>query len=363
MGGLGAAYYLATKGINTTQAIRNIEFSNPKIKIGKVGFGSIELQMTMDFLNNSSQNISMEYFQGYVNYQGNTLSSFTFDGKGKNIVLNARATTNVPFTVVVKNYAALQTIAKVIKAIKYKQSINTVINIDSRFYAAGFDVPVVFDWDLRTNSLVSTPVAKRVSGIGSVNTMGTFYFGNGEDINSLDDLRKKFYKLSKKYHPDAGGSTSEFQQLQQEYETLKYRVYTNNNFTKEEVDTEVELDKVLNAIYHQIMNIPGIVIEVAGKWLWIGGNTYPVKDQLKAAGLKFASTKKMWYFAGTEYRGKGETMEMDNIRKKYGSQILKSNAHYLSGTGDNLVMLLERIKFLLHVRKGTRRKKYSFSKN
>lgn len=189
-----------------------------------------------------------------------------------------------------------------------------------------------------------------IKGIGAINTMGCSLFGDGSDINNLDELRKKFYKLSKIHHPDAGGTTAAFQQLQKEYEILRYRSYTTNAYTKEQVDIEVEIDAVLNAIYEQIMFIPGITIEVVGKWLWVSGNTYPVKNEIKAAGLKFASAKKMWYFAGSEHHGKGKTMDMENIRKKYGSQVLATKGSYLNGTTD-LLSLFERLKFLLLKRK------------
>ncbi|MCC6258067.1 MAG: J domain-containing protein [Chitinophagaceae bacterium] len=193
------------------------------------------------------------------------------------------------------------------------------------------------------------------NSISGISTKGCQFFGDGKDIDSLDDLRKSFYKLSKKYHPDAGGTDADFQQLQQEYETLKYRVYQGKGYTTEEVEVERELDAVLTQIYQTIMHLPGIEIEVAGKWLWISGNTFPVKDQLKAAGLKFAPKKRMWYFPGTEYRGKGNSLNMDEIRRKYGSQSLKSgqHPHFLNGPqSESLVLLIEKMKFLL-----TRRKK------
>ena len=96
LGGVIGAGYLMAAGYNTKVAIQNLEWSNPKVKIKKVGIGSIELAMTLDFRNNSSQNISMEYFTGSVGYEGKTLSAFTFDGNGKNIVIKARST--VPFS-------------------------------------------------------------------------------------------------------------------------------------------------------------------------------------------------------------------------------------------------------------------------
>lgn len=187
-----------------------------------------------------------------------------------------------------------------------------------------------------------------VSGIGAISLNGCKYFTGA--IETADELRKQFYKLSKKLHPDTGGNTQDFQQLQNEYETLKYRVFTDNNYSKEEVDIENELDGVMNAIHQSIMHLEGIVIEVVGKWLWISGNTFAVKNELKAAGLKFASAKKMWYFAGTKHQGK--PIAMDDIRKKYGSTILKtSNRPALSGTPKDLVFLIEKLKFLLTKRK------------
>ncbi len=166
IGGLGAAAYLAATGFNTKNAVVNLEYTNPKVTLTKVKFGNIELQMTIDFRNNSSQNVSMDYFTGNVNYQGKLLSSFTFDGNGKNIVIAARKTTTVPLTVIVKNLGALQTIAALVRALAAKKGIATIINIDSRFYAAGIDIPVNFDWDLKTNSLATT--SKKVAGIGGV---------------------------------------------------------------------------------------------------------------------------------------------------------------------------------------------------
>lgn len=39
--------------------------------------------------------------------------------------------------------------------------------------------------------------------------------------NSEEDLKKEYYKLAKRYHPDKGGSTKLFQKLQQLYHLLK----------------------------------------------------------------------------------------------------------------------------------------------
>ena len=169
VGGLGAAYYLAKSTLNTANAVKRLDFTNPRIKIGKASLSGIELLVTMDFNNQSSQAVSMEYFTGYVLYQGRQFSSFTFDGKGQNIVLKARSITPVSFTVLIKNIATVSALIKLISNMGSGQSVDTVVTIDGSFYAAGIDVPIKFGWDLRTNSLVSiAPAANKVSGIGGI---------------------------------------------------------------------------------------------------------------------------------------------------------------------------------------------------
>lgn len=140
-------------------------------------------------------------------------------------------------------------------------------------------------------------------------------------IKDIDSLKKQYFKLAKKYHPDAGGTTSQFQQLQSEYEKLLQAILKGSNFTTEQKDNEVELDKAMRGIIDAIISLDGIVIELIGKWLWISGNTYPVRTVLKSAGLLFLKKegKPYWVYKGIESKSKGGT-SMEDIKKKYGSQ-------------------------------------------
>ena len=64
--------------------------------------------------------------------------------------------------------------------------------------------------------------------------------------------------------------------------------------------------------------------EICGSWIWISGNTYGCKSDLKANGFHWASKKKMWYWHDPEEqtRSNGKTT-MDDIRNKYGSETIK----------------------------------------
>lgn len=76
------------------------------------------------------------------------------------------------------------------------------------------------------------------------------YFNIADNI-SLDDLKNQYRKLSKQYHPDLGGSTEDFQQVNHEYrqalEFIKRRAFRENN---------IDLFKLIN---EQIYSIDGYI--------------------------------------------------------------------------------------------------------
>lgn len=58
---------------------------------------------------------------------------------------------------------------------------------------------------------------------------------------------------------------------------------------------------------------------------WVHGDTKPVKDTLKEAGFKWASGKKLWYFAAVPSSGRRSGKDMSYIRTKYGSVLIKGD--------------------------------------
>lgn len=83
--------------------------------------------------------------------------------------------------------------------------------------------------------------------------------------------------------------------------------------------TTIEQD-ITKAI--QIIKSVGCNAEVTGAWVWVHGNlktNKPARDILKANGFKFASKKKLWYFAAVASGGRHGGKDMRYIRTKYGS--------------------------------------------
>lgn len=147
------------------------------------------------------------------------------------------------------------------------------------------------------------------------------YFNN---IHTLEELRKEYKRLVKVNHPDNGGSVETIKIINVEYEICfkileKADTVSSNKYDKAE-------DEMIRAIINAIINL-NVEIEICGSWVWVSGNTYGCKDDLKANGFHWASKKKMWYWHNPEEqtRSNGKT-SMNDIRMKYGSQVVRTAA-------------------------------------
>ena len=158
-----------------------------------------------------------------------------------------------------------------------------------------------------------------ISGRALINGIAGYF--DLTEISTLDDLKKQYFKLAKTHHPDAGGTTADFQNLQAEYEILIRKILNGTNLSSEEKNNEIVIDENLRQAIDTVIHLPGISIDLVGKWIWISGNTFPIKDFLKNAGFVFfkkAGTA-YWVFKGVESHSRGGTALQD-IYNKYGKK-------------------------------------------
>ena len=146
------------------------------------------------------------------------------------------------------------------------------------------------------------------------------YFKN---IETLEQLRKEYKRLVKENHPDNGGSDEAIKIINAEYEEL-FKVLKNSD-TENKSKYNMAEDEMLRNVINSIINL-NVDIEICGSWIWVSGNTYGCKTELKTNGFKWASKKKMWYWHNPEEvtRSYGKTT-MADIRTKYGSQVIKES--------------------------------------
>lgn len=160
--------------------------------------------------------------------------------------------------------------------------------------------------------------------------MTTAYFSK---CRTAEECKRVYHELAKQFHPDgAQGSEHKMKELNRQYkiawERLKDvhfsqsegKTYTAERKTKETADEFIE-------IIETIARFDGIEIELCGTWLWLAGNTYQYKEELKAAGCRWSGSKKKWYWTKDEYIKTRHTLSESARRLKYGSEVIDTESY------------------------------------
>ena len=140
---------------------------------------------------------------------------------------------------------------------------------------------------------------------------------------NLDELKAEYRRLVKKYHPDCGGTDEIMKEINREHDRLFEELKAKHNAKADEYHQTTETAEEFRQIIEALLNLEGLVVELCGSWLWISGQTMKHKDALKAAGCRWSSNKKMWYWRHEEdgRRWHKGNRTIGEIRTKYGSQV------------------------------------------
>ena len=144
-------------------------------------------------------------------------------------------------------------------------------------------------------------------------------------VTNVEELRKRYRELLKKYHPDnEDGSVEVTQEINGEYDSIFADLSRENHaehqsYTYDKDEENEAFKAVLNSIIH--INAE---IEIIGSWLWVHG-AYVYRELLKSVGFKYAPKKKCWCWHYGEYhRHHKAEVSLDDIRSKYGSEKVRN---------------------------------------
>lgn len=146
-------------------------------------------------------------------------------------------------------------------------------------------------------------------------------------VKTVEELRKKYRELLKKFHPDnEGGSVEITQTINAEYDAL-FAILSKES--KPDGESTTYDDKAENeafkAVINDIIHINADV-EIIGSWVRVHGG-YEYRELLKSVGFKFAPKKKCWCWHFGEYRRHhSKEVSLDEIRMKYGSKTVNSKS-------------------------------------
>lgn len=152
------------------------------------------------------------------------------------------------------------------------------------------------------------------------------YFTN---CKTIEDVKKTYKELAKKFHPDCGGNAELFKEMSAEYE-IAFNMYKDihmnaegETYHKETTGTAQQFADIINKIIY----CSGLNIEIIGSWIWLTGNTYMYRETIKAAGFFWSKNKQAWYYNGdtkkSTYRGK---YNMTQLREMWGSTTIDTES-------------------------------------
>lgn len=104
------------------------------------------------------------------------------------------------------------------------------------------------------------------------------------------------------------------------------RIQSDEKENDEEVsDKETQEDKKKESqqvdyskLIKELNKLDGITYKVIGTWLWVDGDTKPVKEELKELGLKWSGNRKKWFKAPhkTTSKRKASKKSLEEIAKE-----------------------------------------------
>ncbi len=138
---------------------------------------------------------------------------------------------------------------------------------------------------------------------------------------------KKLYRiLAAKYHPDKGGDTRTMQEINADYDkAMKVAISGEDNQARAKAETSA-IKPLREAIEFAVTLPDDVKVVIRGLWLWLEGNTYKAKDQIKSFKssdgnrFKWASQKKAWFFAAVPSRNRRGEMSFEEIDQLHGHQ-------------------------------------------
>lgn len=137
-------------------------------------------------------------------------------------------------------------------------------------------------------------------------------------LKTLKAIKDEYKHLVKIHHPDVGGDTATMQEINRQYgDAIDWIKKHGEGF--EQAAARQEVPEKYAAAVAAVVNLAGIDVDLVGSWIWVTGSTYLHKDIIKAAGYRWASKKRAWYWRPEDCAvSRSSKKSLDEIKDKYG---------------------------------------------
>lgn len=151
---------------------------------------------------------------------------------------------------------------------------------------------------------------------------------------TVAEVKSEYRRLAMLHHPDRGGDTATMQEVNAQYHaTLKRMDGQQTTGTDNKAHTyrydeqrEAEIAAALAKILAVKMTA---TVALIGNWIWITGDTKPVKEELKALGCCWHAKRVAWYWRPEEqkyHHRYNSRADLGSLAAVYGYKIFSTNA-------------------------------------
>jgi len=167
--------------------------------------------------------------------------------------------------------------------------------------------------------------------------MNLQFFINCKDLSELKGSFKQFSKL---LHPDVNHGLSDvyFKEMSNDYDSYyiplkkahlkdNAKKYNNSSFDEDNIkEDDLKDDRFKKAIV-ELLKKENVKIVMRGVYMWISGDTYQIREQLKQLGFFYSSGKKEWFLPDSKsFKKDGRRgRSKKEIVNKYGEKTIIDN--------------------------------------
>lgn len=163
-------------------------------------------------------------------------------------------------------------------------------------------------------------------------TTATRYF---DHLTSVEEIKKLWRELAFQHHPDRGGDLRTMQEVNGQYhEALKRVNKTTSTGSDGKEHTYYYNEETEQAIINKVDELirAGVLkqaeIFIIGTWIWVTGDTKPIKDVLgkNGCGLTFNGKRSAWFWTAKPGKSRyNKRASLGDLAAKYGATKVTAN--------------------------------------
>lgn len=140
-------------------------------------------------------------------------------------------------------------------------------------------------------------------------------------LNTVEEVKALFRKLVMQNHPDQGGDVEIMKAINIQYHEALKQCDGQKNDEGHTYHYKPDIEDELMQKIMELQSFRGLDIALIGYWIWVSGDTKPIKDQLKELGFLWHSKRKCWYYKPKDWKynkARRSNATLSEIAEKYG---------------------------------------------